>query len=74
MPSRSLRRTAAALSLAALLVPFSTLHAAQRQSHPAPATTATPATTASTATHLSPILGAIIQFFTDAGMMIDGNG
>lgn len=71
MPSRSLRRTVAALSLAALLLPISALHAAQRQSRPAPATPATPANTAS---HLSPVLGAIVQFFIDAGMLIDGNG
>jgi hypothetical protein len=76
MPSRSLRRTVAALSLAALLLPISTLHAAQRQSRPAPANSARPAApaTPSTASNLSPILGAIVQFFIDAGMQIDGNG
>jgi hypothetical protein len=80
MPSRSLRRTVAALSLAALLLPISTLHAAQRQSRPAPANSArpanppSPATPANTASNLSPILGAIVQFFIDAGMQIDGNG
>ncbi len=65
MPSRSFRRTVAALALAAVLLPFSALHAGQRHTRPAPATAAT---------HLSPILGAIVQFFIDAGMMIDGNG
>jgi biotin carboxyl carrier protein len=77
MPSRSLRRTVAALSLAALLLPISTLHAAQRQSRPAPANPArpaAPATPANSATQISPILGAIVQFFIDAGMQIDGNG
>ena len=71
MFSRSLRRSAAILGLAALLVPATGLQAAQSRPLPA-ATHAAPSHNPLIAFLLHLITGAGVK--TDSGVVIDGNG